>query len=325
MKRHVKVTPESWPLNAVFNISRGAKKVADVVVVEITEGEITGYGECVPYPRYGESQEQVIEAILAVSQKVEEGASREELQALLPAGAARNALDCALWQVEAKRQDKSLAELFGLKQFRPVRTAQTVSLDSPEKMGEAAKWLGEGLLKVKLGPNDISESVRAVRRAAPKATLILDANEAWTMEQLVENMPALIEAEVKLIEQPLPQGADGELAGYESPIPICADESCHASDTLTEVSKLYDAINIKLDKTGGLTEALKLRKEAESLGMGIFLGCMICTSLSILPVFALTEGVEFIDIDGPLWLKKDRDGGCKFNGIRMSPPTQLIV
>jgi len=325
MKRQVKVTPESWPLNAVFNISRGAKKVADVVVVGITEGDITGYGECVPYPRYGESQGQVIEAILSVSQKVEEGISREELQALLPAGAARNALDCALWQVEAKRQNKSLAELFGLKQFRPVRTAQTVSLDSSENMGEAAKRLGEGLLKVKLGPNDISESVMAVRRAAPKATLILDANEAWTMEQLVENMPALIEAEVKLIEQPLPQGADGALADFKSPIPICADESCHASDTLTEVSKLYDAINIKLDKTGGLTEALKLRREAEALGMEIFLGCMICTSLSILPVFALTEGVEFIDIDGPLWLKKDRSGGCKFDGIRMSPPTQLIV
>ncbi len=325
MKRQIKARPESWTLNSVFNISRGAKRVADVVVVEIREGESIGFGECVPYPRYGESQDQVIETILAQSQKLEEGISREELQHLLPAGAARNAIDCALWQIEAKRNEKSFSELFGLKQFRPVRTAQTVSLDSPEKMGAAAKQLGKGLLKVKLGPTDICESVRAVRHGAPHATLILDANEAWTMEQLDETMPVLVEANVKLVEQPIPQGADGELADYDSPIPICADESCHTSDTIKKVSKLYDAINIKLDKTGGLTEALKLRKEAEALGMEVMLGCMICTSLSILPIFALSEGIEFIDIDGPLWLKKDRPGGCEFDGVRMNPPTHLLV
>lgn len=325
MKRQIKVTSETWPLKSVFNISRGAKRAANVVVVEIREGETIGFGECVPYPRYGESQEQVIETILAQAAQIEKGITREELQHIVPAGAARNALDCALWQVEAKRDGKEFAELFGLKHFSAVRTAQTVSLDSPENMGIAAERLGEGLLKLKLGGTEISECVRAVRRAAPKATLIIDANEAWTMKQLVDNMAVLSEAKVQLIEQPLPQGADGELEGYKSPIPICADESCHTSDTIENLSRLYDAINIKLDKTGGLTEALKLRRKAETLGMDIMLGCMICTSLSILPVFALSQGVKFIDIDGPLWLKKDRPGGCEFDGVRMHPPTHPFI
>ncbi len=266
---------------------------------------------------------QVIDDIRAISHEIESGLTRQDLQSLMPAGAARNAVDCALWQVEARKQNLSFSELFGLRKFDPVRTAQTISLDSPDNMARAARKIGAGLLKLKLGQDDVFESVRAVRDAAPQAKIIIDANEAWSMSQLLEVMPCLVEAKIELIEQPLPQDDDDELGDYKSPIPICADESCHSTENLDTLAKRYDAINIKLDKTGGLTEALKLRSSSESLGLDVMLGCMICTSLSIAPIFALTHGVKYIDIDGPLWLEADRSGGCVFDGIRMHPPSLM--
>jgi len=325
MKRAIKVAAESWPLKTVFNISRGAKRTADIVVVEITEGGFEGLGECVPYPRYGESQSQVIEDIRSVFPQIEAGISRQDLQHLMPAGAARNAVDCALWQLEAHKNGSRLAGLFGLGEFPPVRTAQTISLDTPDRMAAAAKEIGAGLIKIKLGDTDIAKSVIAVREAAPKAKIIIDANEAWSMAQLSDALPILVDAKVDLIEQPLPQGRDGDLEYLKSPIPICADESCHSTENLEDLAKLYDAINIKLDKTGGLTEALKLRVSAESLGLDVMLGCMICTSLSIGPIFAMARGVEFIDVDGPLWLEDDRPNGCVFDGRRMHPPRIMTV
>lgn len=324
MNRNLTIKPESWPLKTTFNISRGAKKTAEVVVVQITEGDLIGSGECVPYGRYGESQAQVIEDIQAVAPQIKSGLTRQDLQTLLPAGAARNAVDCALWQLEAHKQGHSFSELFGWNRFCPVRTAQTVSLDKTEQMADAARKIGDGLIKMKLGDENVCESIRAVRAASPGAQIIIDANEAWSISQLADFMPTLVESKVDLIEQPLPQANDSELAQFKSPIPICADESCHSLEGIEELSQRYDAINIKLDKTGGLTEALKLRAVAEDLGLTIMLGCMVCTSLSIAPVFALTQGVELIDIDGPLWLEKDRPGGCQFDGFRMHPPARMF-
>jgi len=325
MKRAVTVKAESWPLKTVFNISRGAKRAADVVVVEIKGDGVSGLGECVPYARYGESQTQVIEDIQTILPDLEGDISRQDLQGLMPAGAARNAVDCALWQHEARKKGTSLAGLFGLKEFCPIRTAQTISLDTPDKMAAAARDIGNGLIKIKLDGTQITQTIQAVREAAPEAKIIIDANEAWSMSQLANIMPTLVELRIDLIEQPLPQSQDSELEFFDSPIPICADESCHTSDNLEILATRYDVVNIKLDKTGGLTEALKLRASAERLGLDVMLGCMVCTSLSIAPIFALSQGIEFIDVDGPLWLAQDRPGGCVFDGHLMHPPAIMSL
>ena len=320
MVRRVEARIESWPLRTAFRIARGSKTTAEVVYVKLTEGTKSGYGECVPYARYGESPEQVIRDIEAVSGEIESGISRVRLQQIMPAGAARNSIDCALWDLEARQNNTTLARLAGVPPFEAVRTAQTISIDSPRKMGLAAAAIDGGSIKIKIGTTDIVEAVKAVRSAAPDARIILDANEAWSMSQLAEIMPALVAADISLIEQPLRQEQDDCLREYRSPIPICADESCHTTADIDRLAPLYDAINIKLDKAGGLTEALRLRSAAEDRGLIVMLGCMVSTSLSIAPAFALAHDLDFIDIDGPLWLHKDRPGGCSLEDGKMLPP-----
>ncbi len=320
MRRIVETNAESWPLKTVFRISRGTKTTADTVLVKIIEGNRCGYGECVPYARYGESPKQVIREIEAVSAEIESGISRLQLQEIMRPGAARNAVDCALWDLEARQNNVTLAQLAGVPPFEALRTARTISIDSPREMALAAAGIDSDLIKIKIGTTDILEVVSAVRHAAPQAQIILDANEAWSMPQMVKIMPALMDAKINLIEQPLREGEDNCLRDYCSPIPICADESCHTTADLHRLAPLYDAINIKLDKTGGLTEALRLRAAAEDCGLSVMLGCMVCTSLSIAPAFALAHDLEFIDLDGPLWLRKDRPGGCVLEGSKMLPP-----
>lgn len=326
MTRKLKFRTESWPLKAPFRIARGTKNFTDIVVVEIEEGGLTGYGECVPYSRYGESSKTVMAAIDKASRDVCNGICRDKLQNLMPAGAARNALDCALWDLAAKQTDMSLAQKTGGSPFMPVSTARTISIDSAETMARDAAEIGGGLIKVKLDGTDIERIVSAVREASPDATIIVDANEAWSMDQMLSYMPALIDARVALIEQPLPDGRDSDLRYFKSPIPICADESCHTSDDIDRLTGLYDAVNIKLDKTGGLTEAFRLRKAAEDNNLLVMIGCMVCTSLAIAPAFALVDDLQFIDLDGPLWLRQDRPGGCVLNEYgRLMPPRDLLV
>lgn len=326
MARDLKSRTESWPLKAPFRIARGTKYSADVVVVEIEEDGLVGYGECVPYARYGELPETVIGAIDEVRRHICDGACRDELQELMPAGAARNALDCALWDLSAKRDDKSLAQIAGVAPFMATPTARTVGIDSAQNVARAAETIGGGLIKIKLDGTNVEPMLVAVREAAPEARIIVDANEAWSMDDLLFYLPAMIDARVALIEQPLPKGRDTELRSFDSPIPLCADESCHTSDDIDRLAGLYDAVNVKLDKTGGLTEAFRLRRAAEDRNLIVMIGCMVCTSLAIAPAFALVDGLEFIDLDGPLWLKQDRAGGCVLNEHgHLVPPTGLQI
>ncbi len=326
MARELKSRVESWPLKTPFRIARGTKNSADVVVVEIEEGGLTGYGECVPYARYGETPATVIDAINQAGRDIWNGVCRDELQELIPAGAARNALDCALWDLSAKHADTSLAQIAGVTPFTATPTAQTISIDSAENMARAAKAITGRLIKIKLEGTDVARTLTAVRRAAPEATIIVDANEAWSMDELLSYMPTLIDTRVALIEQPLSEGQDEELRNFTSPIPICADESCHTSDDIDRLVGLYDAVNIKLDKSGGLTEALGLRRAAEDRGLLVMVGCMVSTSLSITPAFALIDSLEFVDLDGPLWLKQDRPNGCVLNDVgQLMPPTDLQI
>lgn len=326
MVREFKSRVENWPLKAPFRISRGTKSSAHVVVVEIEEDGLTGYGECVPYARYGETAATVTDAIKQAGQHIRNGVCRNELQELIPAGAARNALDCALWDLATKQAGTTLAQIAGVSPFVATPTARTISIDSAENMARAAESVTGGLIKIKLGGTDVEKMLAAVRGAAPEAAIIVDANEAWSMDELLSYMPALIETRVALIEQPLPEGRDEDLRNFKSPIPLCADESCHTSSDVDRLAGLYDALNIKLDKTGGLTEALRLRRAAEDRGLIVMIGCMVCTSLGIAPAFALVEGLEFVDLDGPLWLKQDRPGGCVLNNDgHLIPPVGLQI
>ncbi|HET6224170.1 MAG TPA: N-acetyl-D-Glu racemase DgcA, partial [Dongiaceae bacterium] len=274
--RRLAIRAESWPIAGRFTISRGSKTAANVVLVEIGEGEHRGLGECVPYPRYGETVAGAIAAIEALRPRLEAGLDRAELQAALPAGAARNAVDCALWDLEAKRTGRSVAELAGLDALQPVTTAYTLSLDTVENMAAAARAnAARPLLKLKLsGPGDLAR-VRAVHENAPDARLIVDANEAWTAAVYAELAPQLMTLGVELIEQPLPVDADDALDGLTRPVPVCADESCHDTASLAQLVGKYDAVNIKLDKTGGLTEALRLAAAAEEAGLARMVGCMV--------------------------------------------------
>lgn len=322
-KRSLSALQESWPIRGSFRISRGAKTVADVVVVSITEDGVTGRGECVPYPRYGESCLTVLGEITAARAAISHGASRNDLLTLLPAGAARNAIDCALWDLEAKLTGKSISELAGISQPGPLITAYTLSLDTPEKMGQAAaKHAHRPLIKLKLAGDLDVERVAAVRNAAPKSRLIVDANEAWTLTMVEEYFPKMADLGVELIEQPLPAGQDQPLGELVRPVPICADESCHDTATLDQVAALYDYINIKLDKTGGLTEALLLAEAARDFGLGVMVGCMLGTSLGMAPAMMLGGFARFVDLDGPLLLDKDRDNGIHFDESVMHPPSR---
>jgi L-Ala-D/L-Glu epimerase / N-acetyl-D-glutamate racemase len=320
-KRTLKAYQESWPIQGSFRISRGAKTTAEVVVVEITEDGVTGRGECVPYKRYGETPSTVLDELTTVRAQIAHGAGRVDLLSLLPSGAARNALDCALWDLEAKLSRTTVAELAGLSKAGPLITAYTISLDTPEAMGNsAAHHADRPLLKLKLGGELDVERVRSVRLAAPSARLIVDANEAWTAETTQIFLPEMAELGVELIEQPLPAGEDQILQELQRPVPICADESCHDTASLDLVAANYDFINIKLDKTGGLTEALQLVEAARDFGLGIMVGCMLGTSLGMAPAMMLGSYARYVDLDGPLLLEKDRTNGITFDRSVMHPP-----
>jgi L-alanine-DL-glutamate epimerase-like enolase superfamily enzyme len=292
-----------------------------VVVAELGDGKALGRGECVPYARYGETVEGVVAAIEGLRPRLQAGLRREELQSTVPAGAARNALDCALWDLEAKRTGRRVHELAGLPSPGPLTTAFTISLGTPEAMAEAARKVAHrALLKVKLGAASDPARIAAVRAAAPNATLTVDANEGWTEENLEENVAACAQALVALIEQPLPEGRDDALAHTRRPIAICADESAHARDSLAALAGKYDAVNIKLDKTGGLTEALAMLREARASNLAVMAGCMVATSLGMAPAILLAQSAQFVDLDGPLLLARDREPGLVYRESQVLPP-----
>ncbi len=312
---------ERWPLAAAFVISRGSKTEAEVVVAEIVQDAYRGRGEAAPYAHYGETVEGVLDQIEGVRPKVEAGIGRGALQGLLPPGAARNALDCALWDLEAKRAGVRAWTLAGRTRLDPVKTCFTISLGGPEEMAEAARANARRpMLKLKIGGPDDLDAVAAVHAAAPRARLIVDANEALSFEDLRRLAPALARLDVKLLEQPLPAAQDAALEGYESPVPLCADESLHTREELVVCARRYGVINIKLDKTGGLTEALALAVEARAMGLGLMVGCMVATSLAMAPALILAQGAEFVDLDGPLLLVRDREPGLAITGSLIEPP-----
>jgi len=317
---------ERWPLATPFTISRGAKTEAVTVVAELIDGAShRGRGECVPYARYGETVEAVAASIEAMRGAVRDGLGRAALQTALPAGAARNALDCAFWDLEAKRSGVPVHRRAGLPPPRPLVTAYTISLGTPDAMAAAAAAASaRPLLKVKLGGIGDPERLRAVRRAAPKSELIVDANEAWDPGHLHDNLAACAEAGVTLIEQPLPAADDGALAGLSPAIAICADESVHDSASLADLIGKYTAVNIKLDKTGGLTEALRLADEAERAGFDLMVGCMVATSLAMAPAVLLAQRSRVVDLDGPLLLACDRPHGLTYDGSLVHPPTRAL-
>jgi L-alanine-DL-glutamate epimerase-like enolase superfamily enzyme len=319
------VRSESWPIRGTFTISRGSKTTADVVVVELSGDGGVGRGEAVPYGHYGETMQSVLDQIESLHGALAEGLDRQGLQALLPAGAARNAVDLAFWDLECKLSGKRHWQLAGLPAPAPVTTAYTLSLDTVEVMGrKAAENSTRPLLKLKLaGPDDL-DRVAAVRRNAPAARIVVDANEGWTVEQYSTLAPRLKALGVEMIEQPLPAGNDAALADVERPVPVCADESCHDTATLAGLKGRYDMVNIKLDKTGGLTEALKLKEAAEAEGYGIMVGCMLATSLAMAPGVLLAQGVPVVDLDGPLLLARDRDPALKIEGSLVYPPAAAL-
>ncbi|MBV9557211.1 MAG: L-Ala-D/L-Glu epimerase [Pseudolabrys sp.] len=318
---------ERWPIAGSFRISRGAKTEAAVVVAELANGRHIGRGECVPYGRYGESVESVIAAIEGVRPALEAGLDRNGLQQALPAGAARNALDCALWDLSAKQAGRPVHTLLGLPAPRALTTAYTISLGTPADMMVAAeKAAARTLLKVKLGGVDGGDPSRiaAVRRAAPNATLIVDANEGWLPETLETNLSACADAGVQLVEQPLPADRDEDLRSHKHIIPICADESVHGRASLAALEGKYDAVNIKLDKTGGLAEALAMAADAQRMGFTIMVGCMVATSLSMAPAMLVAQRAQFVDLDGPLLLAKDRPDGLRYSGSEVAPPEPVL-
>jgi len=312
---------ERWPLAGVFTISRGAKTEAVVVVAELSDGTHRGRGEAVPYARYGETPDGVVAALEAMRPAVQRGLDRTVLQDAMPPGAARNALDCAYWDVNAKRSGRPVHELAGLVAPLPRVTAYTISLAAPAAMAQAAEVAAaRPLLKVKLGgAADDGERIAAVRRAVPGAELIVDANEGWSAANLEQNLAACAAAGVTLIEQPLPEGRDDVLGRINRPIPVCADESVHDRASLAALAGKYDAVNIKLDKAGGLTEALALADAAEGQGFAIMVGCMVATSLSMAPAMLLAQRARFVDLDGPLLLAKDRPHGLRYDGSLAYP------
>ena len=313
---------ERWPIAGTFRISRGAKTEAVVVVAELADGQMSGRGECVPYARYGESVASVTVAIEAIRSRLAAGLTRQDLQSAMPPGAARNGLDCAFWDLEAKRSGQRVYELAGLPAPRPLTTAFTISIAGPAEMAKAAATAsGRTLLKIKLGGADGNDPARiaAVRAAAPKATLIVDANEGWTEQNLAGHLAACAQAGVVLVEQPLPEGQDQALAGIARPIPVCADESVHDRRSLPALKGKYDAVNIKLDKTGGLTEALAMAADCQKSGFAVMAGCMVATSLAMAPAVLLAQGARFVDLDGPLLLAKDRAGGLRYEASLVYP------
>lgn len=307
---------ERFPLAEAFVISRGAKTEAEVVVCTVSDSRYAGRGEAVPYPRYGETAAGVLSGIEGAK-----GLDRAALQTRLPPGAARNALDCALWDLEARRTGRRAHELAGLKRLDPVKTAYTLSMGSPEAMARAAKANARRpMLKLKIGGADDVDRVEAVRAAAPRTRLIVDANEALDFDTLRRLAGDLARLDVMLIEQPLPSDEDAVLEGWESPVMLCADESLHTRAELDACARRYGCVNIKLDKTGGLTEALALKADAQARGLEVMVGCMVATSLAMAPALLLAQGVRYVDLDGPLLLARDRTPGLAYVGSMIQPP-----
>nr|WP_202390394.1 N-acetyl-D-Glu racemase DgcA [Tsuneonella aeria] len=310
-------------MNRPFHISRGVKTAAEVITVELHEDGFVGRGEGVPYPRYGESPGRALAEIADVRDAVERGASREELARFMKAGAARNALDCALWDLEARRSGQSVAELLGAPPLAPLPTALTIVIGTPAVMAaEASRVADAPLIKVKVNADNPLAAIRAVRGAAPNAALIVDPNESWDEALVRAAMPALATLGVAVLEQPCPTDGDAWMEGYSGPVPICADESVHTLADLEIVARRYQAINIKLDKTGGLTAALELAAAARARGMGLMSGCMVCSSLGIAPALHVARLSDWADLDGPLWLAEDRPGGVSERGGIMHPPAE---
>ena len=317
----IDVTADTFKLAQVFTISRGSRTEAKVLTVRVTDGGVTGWGECVPYARYDETLESVTAEINGLPGDI----TRQALYDLLPAGAARNAVDCALWDLEAKRAGKRVWELAGLTAPGPEITAYTLSLDEPEAMrAQAAKHAHRPLLKIKLGTPDDMPRLEAVRAGAPDATIIIDANEGWSAEVYADLAPHLVRLGVALVEQPLPAGDDDALLGMDRPVPVCADESCHDRASLPGLKGKYDVVNIKLDKTGGLTEALALRDAARAEGFDVMVGCMVGSSLAMAPATLVAQGAKVVDLDGPLLLAEDRDNALKFDGAGVHPPVAAL-
>ncbi|MGV8938184.1 MAG: N-acetyl-D-Glu racemase DgcA [Allorhizobium sp.] len=319
------ISDERFPVAGSFTISRGSRTEIRVVTVTLSDGTYAGRGECVPYGRYGETVEGVIETIQSTERDLADGLDRAGLQQRLPAGAARNALDCALWDLEAKRRGLPVWQLAGLAAPKPITTAFTLSLGTPESMqAAAARNADRPLLKVKLGTDGDLERIEAVRAGAPGSTIIVDANEGWSVEQYLAMAPVLVRLGVALVEQPLPAGADDLLSGIARVLPVCADESCHDRASLNALMGKYDVINIKLDKTGGLTEALAMIDAAKACGFKVMVGCMLGTSLAMAPAFLVAQAAAFADLDGPLLLAKDRDTPIRYDGSMMQPtPAEL--
>jgi L-alanine-DL-glutamate epimerase-like enolase superfamily enzyme len=317
---------ERWPLAGAFTISRGSKTEAVVVVAELSDGTHRGRGESVPYARYGETADGIVAAIEAVRPALQQGLDRPALQQAMRSGAARNALDCAYWDVNAKAAGRHAHELAGLGPPAPLTTAYTISLGTPAAMAEAAERAAlRPLLKVKLGGGDDDRTrIAAVRRAAPLAEIIVDVNEGWRADDLARNLAACADAGVTLVEQPLPEGGDEVLARIKRTIPVCADESVHDRASLDALAGKYDAINVKLDKAGGLTEALALAGAAEQRGLAVMVGCMVATSLAMAPAMLVAQRARVVDLDGPLLLAKDRPEGLRYDGSLVYPPEPAL-
>ncbi|MBT2130155.1 N-acetyl-D-Glu racemase DgcA [Aliiroseovarius lamellibrachiae] len=317
----ISVTPDVFKLAQVFTISRGSRTEAKVLTVRVEDGDHQGWGECVPYARYDETLESVTDEIMGLPRDV----TREALYGLLPAGAARNAVDCALWDLEAKRAGKRVWELAGLTVPGPEITAYTLSLAEPAEMqAQAAKNAHRPLLKIKLGTPDDMPRLEAVRAGAPKSRIIIDANEGWSAEVYADLAPHLVRLGVDLVEQPLPAGDDDALIGMDRPVPVCADESCHDRTSLPKLKGKYDVVNIKLDKTGGLTEALRLRDAALAEGYQVMVGCMVGSSLAMAPATLVAQGALVTDLDGPLLLAEDRDQPLDFDADGVHPPIAAL-
>lgn len=314
-------TAESFRLKEVFTISRGSRTEAKVLTVKFVRDGVSGRGECVPYARYGENNDRVLAQIASLPHAVTRGA----LQGLLAPGAARNAVDCALWDHAAKASGRRVWQLAGVAAPRPQTTAFTLSLDTPEAMRAAAlRNAHRPLLKVKLGTPDDMPRIEAVRAGAPNSIIIVDANEGWSAEVYTDLAPHLVRLGVALVEQPLPAGADDMLAEIARPLPVCADEACHDRASLRALKGKYDLVNIKLDKTGGLTEALALRDAARAQGFGVMVGCMIGSSLAMAPAVLVAQGADYVDLDGPLLLAEDRTNPLHYEAGKVYPPEAAL-
>ncbi|MEK9209777.1 N-acetyl-D-Glu racemase DgcA [Sphingomonas sp. 2378] len=321
MRRFLTVRHDAFPLRAPFRIARGVKTAADVVTVTIRQGDAQGWGEGVPYPRYGETIDGAIAAIEAVRALIEHGATRADIAGAMPAGAARNAVDCALWDLEARLAGTSVATLAGIPPVAALASAITIGIDTPQAMAQVARGVARvPLLKIKVDREGAADQIAAVRAVAPTPRLIVDPNESWRVGDIADRLPMLLAQRVDLLEQPVPAGEDEGLADLAGAIPICADEALHTRADLDRLAGRYSHVNVKLDKTGGLTEAWALATEARARGFGVMMGCMVCSSLGIAPAMLVAGGADFVDLDGPLWLATDRPGGVRDDGGILSPP-----